>query len=219
LGEGGRGSAATEVALVFAAVFWGLNFAATKYAAGVIPPLALVALRFSVGGALMYAVLKLLEPKSRLARGDLLPMAALGCFGVATAQTGFTYGLSLTTAASTGLIFATAPVWGLLLGALLGLERPTARGILGVGLSVAGVAAVVSEGLGSGGASLTGDALVLVAAVCVGAYAVLSMPLLERYSPLAVATYPVLFGAPFLLLLSVPSLPGMAWGRSGSGPC
>ena len=217
MGEGGRGSVATEVALVFAAVFWGLNFAATKYAAEVIPPLALVALRFSVGGALMYAVLRVLEPKSRLARGDLLPMAALGCFGVATAQTGFTYGLSLTTAASTGLIFATAPVWGLLLGALLGLERPTGRGILGVGLSVAGVAAVVSEGLGSG-ASLAGDAMVLVAAVCVGSYAVLSMPLLERYSPLAVATYPVLFGAPFLLLLSVPSLPGMAWGEVGAGP-
>ena len=218
MGEGGRGSVATEVALVFAAVFWGLNFAATKYAAEVIPPLALVALRFSVGGALMYAVLRVLEPKSRLARGDLLPMAALGCFGVATAQTGFTYGLSLTSAASTGLIFATAPVWGLLLGALLGLERPTGRGILGVGLSVAGVAAVVSEGLGGSGASLAGDAMVLVAAVCVGSYAVLSMPLLERYSPLAVATYPMLFGAPFLLLLSVPSLPGMAWGEVGAGP-
>ena len=217
-GTGERGAVATEVALVFAAIFWGLNFAATKYAADAIPPMMLVALRFSVGGGLMYAALRVLEPKSKLARGDLLPMAALGCFGVATAQTGFTFGVSLTSAASTGLIFATAPVWGLLLGALLGLERPTGRGILGVGLSVAGVAAVVSEGLGAGGTSLVGDAFVLAAAVCVGAYAVLSMPLLERYSPLAVATYPVLFGAPFLLLLCLPSVPGMEWGRVGAGP-
>ena len=207
-----KGAVATEVALVFAAVFWGLNFAATKYAAESIPPMMLVALRFSVGGALMYGTLRFLEPKSRLVRGDLLPMAALGCFGVATAQTGFTYGVSLSTAASTGLIFATAPVWGLLLGSALGLERPTATGILGGGLSIAGVAAVVSEGLWSGGTNLLGDAVVLVAAVCVGAYAVLSMPLLERYSPLAVATYPVLFGAPFLLLLASPSMPGMEWG-------
>ena len=217
-GTGERGAVATEVALVFAAIFWGLNFAATKYAADAIPPMMLVALRFSVGGGLMYVALRVLEPKSKLARGDLLPMAALGCFGVATAQTGFTFGVSLTSAASTGLIFATAPVWGLLLGALLGLERPTKRGILGVGLSVAGVAAVVSEGLGAGGTSLVGDAFVLAAAVCVGAYAVLSMPLLERHSPLAVATYPVLFGAPFLLLLCLPSAPGMEWGRVGAGP-
>ena len=209
---------ATEVALVFAAVFWGLNFAATKYATGAIPPLVLVGVRFAVGGGLLYIVLRLLEPKSRLAKKDVLPMAALGCFGVAVAQTGFTYGVSLASAASTGLIFATAPVWGLLLGSLLGFERPTARGILGVGLSVAGVAAVVSEGLGSGSTNLIGDALVLVAAVCVGAYAVLSMPLLERYSPLSVATYPVLFGVPFLLLLSSPQLVGMEWGKVGFWP-
>ena len=209
---------ATEVALVFAAIFWGLNFAATKFATGSIPPLVLVGVRFALGGVLLYGALRFMEPKSRLARGDLLPMAALGCFGVATAQTGFTYGVSLASAASTGLIFATAPVWGLLLGSLLGLERPTARNILGVGMSVVGVAAVVSEGLGDGGTNLIGDALVLVAAMCVGAYAVLSMPLLERYSPLAVAAYPVLFGAPFLLLLSVPSVPGMEWGKVGAGP-
>lgn len=214
----GGGTAATEVALVFAAIFWGLNFAATKYATDAIPPLALVALRFAVGGALLYGVLRLIEPKSRLARKDLLPMAAIGCFGVATAQTGFTFGLSLASASSTGLIFATAPVWGLLLGAALGLERPTRRGVLGVGLSVVGVAAVVSGGLGSGEGSLLGDLIVLVAAGCVGAYAVLSMPLLERYSPLAVATYPVLFGTPVLLLLSAPQLAGVGWGSVGAGP-
>ncbi len=213
-----RGAVVTEVALVFAAIFWGLNFAATKYAAEAIPPLLLVALRFSVGGVLLFVILRLLEPKSRLAGRDLLPMAALGCFGVATAQTGFTFGLSLTSAASTGLIFATAPVWGLLLGAVLGLERPTMRNVLGVGLSIAGVAFVVSEGFGAGDNSLLGDAIVLVAAVCVGAYAVLSMPLLERHSPLAVATYPVLFGTPVLLLLSAPQLAGMRWGEVGAGP-
>lgn len=208
-----RGAVVTEVALVFAAVFWGLNFAATKYAADSIPPLVLVGIRFAVGGGLLYCVLRLFEPKSRLAKKDLLPMAALGCFGVATAQTGFTFGVSLASAASTGLIFATAPVWGLLLGSLLGLERPTTRNVIGVGLSVAGVAAIVSEGLGSGNSNFLGDGLVLMAAVCVGAYAVLSMPLLERHSPLAVATYPVLFGTPMLLLLSSPQLVGMEWGE------
>jgi drug/metabolite transporter (DMT)-like permease len=57
--------------------------------------------------------------------GDLLPVAGLGCLGIAVGQTAFTFGLSLTTAANTGLIFATAPVWGLLLGLALGIERPT----------------------------------------------------------------------------------------------
>ena len=218
----------TEASLILAAVFcfWGLNFAATKYAASSVPPLLLVALRFTMGGLLLLFVLRLLEPGSRLTRKDVLPMASLGCFGVATAQTGFTFGVSLTSAASTGLIFATAPVWGLLLGAVLGLdrptslglERPTGRGILGLALSVVGVAFVVFEGLGGGDDSLLGDLFVLLAAVCVGAYAVLSMPLLERHRPLAVATYPVLFGAPFLLLLSSPQALGLEWRSVGMGP-
>ena len=209
---------ATEVSLVMAATFWGLNFAATKYATATISPMLLVALRFTLGGLLLLLVLRLFEPKSKLRRGDVIPMAALGCCGVATAQTGFTYGVSLSSAGSTGLIFATAPVWGLLLGAILGFERPTWKGVIGVGLSIVGVALVVLDGLTSGHASFVGDLLVLIAAFFVGAYAVLSMPLLERYTPLAVAAYPVLFGIPLLLLVSSPQMLSLEWGSVGAGP-
>jgi len=207
----------TEVSLILAAVFWGTNFAATKFAALSIPPLLIVALRFCVGGLLMYGVLRLLEPQSRLARKDLLPMAALGCFGVAFAQTGFTFGVSMTSAANTGLIFSTAPVWGMLLGSVLGQERPAWRGILGVTLSILGVGIVFYEGLGAGSTSTVGNLWVLLAAVCVGAYAVLSVPLLERHTPLAVATYPILFGGPFVLLLSLPWLVDLGWASVGVG--
>jgi drug/metabolite transporter (DMT)-like permease len=212
-----RTAVLTEISLIFAAVFWGLNFAATKYAAESIPPLVIVAFRFTGGGLLLLLILRLLEPESRPGRKDLILMAALGCFGVAIAQSGFTFGVSLTSAASTGLIFATAPVWGLLLGAVLGLERPTIKGILGLALSVVGVAVVVFESLGSGDDSLVGDLLVLIASVGVGGYTVLSMPLLERHTPLAVAGYPVVFGAPFLLVLSSPYLLDLEWGSVGVG--
>ncbi len=207
----------TEVPLVLAAVFWGLNFAATKFAALSIPPLLLVAFRFCIGGMLMYGVLRILEPRSRLGREDVPPMAALGCLGVVTTQTGFTFGLSLTSAASTGLIFSTAPVWGMLIGSALGQERPTVRGVVGVVFSIVGVGVVFSEGLAGGGAGLAGNLCVLLAAVGVGAYSALSMPLLERHTPLAVATYPILFGGPFVLLLASPQLGGLGWGSVGLG--
>src|SRR5688500_15111551 len=153
----------------------------------------LVALRFTVGGLLLLLVLRLFEPKSRLRRSDVLPMAALGCFGVATAQTGFTFGVSLSSAGSTGLIFATAPVWGLLLGAILGLERPTWKGVLGLGLSIVGVALVVLDGLTSENASLVGALLVRIAAFCLGAYAGPSMRRLGPHTPRALATYTLVF--------------------------
>jgi drug/metabolite transporter (DMT)-like permease len=217
---GGRDRAAllTETSLILAAVFWGTNYAATKFAALSIPPISVVALRFLVGGLLMYAVLRILEPESKLARKDLLSMAGLGCLGVAIGQTTFTFGVSMTSAANTGFIFATAPVWGLLFGFVLGLERPTWRGAAGVGLSILGVGVIFYEGLGLEGASLIGDLLVLLAAMGFGAYTVLSMRVLVRYSPLAVATYPILFGAPLVLLVSVPFFTRLEWEGLGVGP-
>src|SRR5918997_6390921 len=115
-GEKGKAAAFTELSLVLAAVFWGSNYAATRYAAGHLPELLIVAFRFAVGGLLLLLVLRLLEPESRLGKNDVLPMLGLGCLGVAVSQTTFTFGVSLTSTANTGLVFATAPVWGLLLG-------------------------------------------------------------------------------------------------------
>jgi drug/metabolite transporter (DMT)-like permease len=216
--EKNRAAVLTEVVLILAAIFWGLNFAATKYAADFLPQLFIVAFRFIGGGLLLLFVLRILEPQSRLRRKDILPMAALGCFGIGAAQTAFTFGISLTSAASTGLVFTTAPVWGMVLGFLLGLERPSWMGIIGVGLCILGVGVVFYGGLSSVEDSLLGDLVILLAAVSVGAYTVFSMPVLERHSPLAVATYPTLFGGPAILLLSLPYLGDVEWGSLGLGP-
>jgi drug/metabolite transporter (DMT)-like permease len=216
--EKNRGAVLTEVALIFAAIFWGLNFAATKYAADFLPQLFIVAFRFIGGGLVLLLVLRILEPGSRMRRKDILPMAALGCFGIGAAQTAFTFGISLTSAASTGLVFTTAPVWGMVLGFVLGLERPSWRGVVGVGLCILGVGIVFYGGLSSVEDSLLGDLVILLAAVSVGAYTVFSMPVLERHSPLAVATYPTLFGGPVILILSLPYLGDVEWGSLGLGP-
>ncbi len=216
--EKSRAALLTEVALIFAAIFWGLNFAATKYAADFVPQLFIVAFRFVGGGLLLLLVLRILEPESRLRRKDILPMAGLGCFGIGAAQTAFTFGISLTSAASTGLVFTTAPVWGMLLGFVFGLERPSWRGVLGLVLCILGVGMVFYGGLSSVEDSLLGDLVILLAAVCVGAYTVFSMPVLERHSPLAVATYPTLFGGPAILILSLPYLGDVEWGSLGLGP-
>ena len=134
------------------------------------------------------------------------------------AQTAFTFGVSMTSDASAGLVFATAPVWGILLGLVLGRERPTLRGVLGIGLSILGVAMVFYGGSsGTGGDSLAGNLLALLAAVGIGAYAVFSLPLLDRYSPLAVATYSVLFGTLAILLASLPFFASVRWEGVGFG--
>ena len=59
--------------------------------------------------------------------------------GITLNQVGYTVGLSLTSGSNASLVFATAPVWGLLLGVVLRLERGSWMGALGLGLAIAGV--------------------------------------------------------------------------------
>lgn len=174
--------------------FFGTNFVAVKYVVDFVPPILFAAARFTVAGVLLWAILRFFEPESRMKKGDFLSLLGLGVIGITFTQSVFTIGVSLTTAANTALVYATAPVWGMLLGFFLKFERPRLRGIFGIALCLVGVGVVEYGSLELGGTSVLGDFLILVAAVCWGSYTVLSLPLLRRYSPLAVAAYPMFLG-------------------------
>ena len=202
--------------------FFGTNFVAVKYVVDFVPPLLFAAVRFTVAGTILWLILRVLEPQSRIPRKELLPIFGLGVVGITLTQSVFTIGVSLTTAANTALIYSTAPVWGMLLGFFLTLERPRLSGIVGVVLCLAGVTAIVYGGLEFGGTSLAGDVLILAAAIFWGSYTVLSLSLLRRHSPLAVATYSILLGGlaifPLSLIgpgqLDTSSLDASVWGAA-----
>jgi drug/metabolite transporter (DMT)-like permease len=146
-------------------------------------------------------------------------MLGLGLVGVTLTQTVFTIGVGLTTAANTALVYSTAPVWGMLLGFALGWERPRVSGVLGIGLCLLGVGAIVYGSLDFAGTSLVGDALILAAAVCWGSYTVLTLSFLRRYSALTVAAYAMTLGGlaafPLAALdpspLNLAALDGITW--------
>ena len=202
-----------EATLLSTAILLGTNPVAVKYAVGYIPPLPFAALRFVLAGLVLLTILHLLDSKKhRIRRKDFWALAGVGAIGVALNNVAFTFGVSMTSASDTALIVATAPLWGMLLGFVLGLERPKLQGLVGVGLALLGVGVIVYRGLGASGTSLTGDLLVMGAAACWGSYAVLSLPLLRRYSPLVVATYTMLFGGLAVLPLASLSFLSTDWG-------
>jgi drug/metabolite transporter (DMT)-like permease len=183
-----------ETSLLLTVFFFGTNFVAVKHVVESVPPILFAAIRFTFAGLLLWLLLRLVEPESKLLREDFLPMLGLSVVGVTLTQSVFTVGVSMTTAANTALIYSTAPVWGMLLGFVLALERPRLSGVVGVGLCLIGVALIVYGGLSFSGTSLAGDVLILGAAVFWGSYTVLSLFLLRRYSALALATYVILLG-------------------------
>ena len=200
----------TEVSLLLAVLFLGTNPVVVKVAVAEVPPLPFVAMRFVLAGLVVLVFALILEPGARPVGRELLSMAGVGLLGVGMNNVAFTLGVSMTTASDTALIYAAVPIWGILLGLALGLERPGLWGILGVALAFTGVGVVVYGGLG-GGASLQGDLLVVGATVCWGSYAVLSLPLLRRHSPLVVAAYTMLFGGLAALPVGLPGFLSARW--------
>jgi drug/metabolite transporter (DMT)-like permease len=171
-----------------------------------------------VAGLLLLGAVRLfLGSGGGVERKDLLAMMGVGALGVGATNMLFTSGVNLTNASDTALIYAVVPVWGMILGFVLGLERPTLRGILGVGIAFLGIIVVVYGGLGGSGSSLEGNLLVLGATVCWGSYTVLSLSLLERYSPLVVAAYTVLFGGLAALPLALPGFLSVEWDAMSVG--
>ena len=147
----------TELFLLVAVLLLGTNPVAVKYAVSAVAPLPFVALRFTVAGLLLLGAVRFLGSGGRLERKDLLPMVGVGAVGVGMTNILFTSGVNLTNASDTALIYAVVPVWGMILGSVLGLERPTLRGILGVAIAFLGIVVVVYGGLGGSGSSLRAD--------------------------------------------------------------
>jgi drug/metabolite transporter (DMT)-like permease len=207
--QGGR---LTEGFLLLAAFFVGTDFVSVKYALRGIPPLTLVPLRYIIAGLLILGLLRLIGNTGGigLPLRDLPVMVGLGLVGVTFNQIGYTLGLSLTSGSNGALIFATAPVWGLLLGIVLRLERGTWLGAVGLALAVGGVALVVGDGLGSPESSVGGDLLVCVSAFSWGAYTIFSLPVLKRFDPLVVAGWTVLLGGLAALPLAFTGFPGLS---------
>jgi drug/metabolite transporter (DMT)-like permease len=214
-----RASPLVEASLLLTVFFFGTNFTAVKLVVESVPPILFAATRFTLAGLLLLPLALLSGPEGRLSRRDFLPMLGLGLVGVTLTQSVFTVGVGLTTAANTALVYSTAPVWGMVLGFALGWEHPRASGVLGIGLCLVGVGAIVYGSLDFAGTSLAGDALILAAAVCWGSYTVLTLSFLGRYSALAVAAYAMAFGgvAAFPLAALDPSsldlaaLDGLTW--------
>jgi drug/metabolite transporter (DMT)-like permease len=201
-----------EFFLLLAAFFVGTDFVSVKYALQGLPPLVLVPLRYVVAGCAILALLRLFGNREGigLSPKNLAVMAGLGFVGVTLNQVGYTVGLSLTSGSHGALIFATAPIWGLILGIVLGFERGTWQGGVGLGLAVSGVALVVGDGLGSPESSVGGDLLVCLSALSWGAYTVLSLPVLARLDPLLVAGWTMLLGGLAALPLALTGFPGLS---------
>jgi drug/metabolite transporter (DMT)-like permease len=208
-----------DLALVAMSFIWGINFSVVKGALSDFSPLSFNALRFGTSSLFLLTALWLRERSISVRRKDFARFVMLALIGNTAYQLFFINGIALTTATNSALILATTPVFVVLFGALLDVEKITSPVVQGVVLSFLGVVMIV---LGSGRTltftdqSLIGDLLIVANPICWSIYTVLSKPMLKEYSPLKLTTVTMAIGTVPLVLVAIPSLNAQNWAAISS---
>jgi drug/metabolite transporter (DMT)-like permease len=171
-----------------------------------IPPFALAAIRV-ITAAVMLDVVRRLSPEEKVVRSDRGRIFLLALLGVSFNQVLFIFGLSLTTAINTSILISTIPVLTLAAAVLLGREATTPRAIGGMMLAGAGALVLLNAERSEWGSRyFRGDLLILANSLSYSLYLVLSRPILARYRPLAFTSAVFRWGAPPIVLASIPAL-------------
>ena len=198
-------------ALMSAIVFvWGLNFIVIKDAFNDIDPLTYNAVRFLVGVPVLTAIALRDRSVVRVSRHDLGLIALATLCGPIGYQVFFVLGLDRTTSTNAALLVATMPAWTAVISIAVGLVMVSRRLMIGIAITLAGVALVV---LGRGGASfslsegdLLGSGLVLLATIISAIGNILKKPLLDRLGGMRITLWTFWLTTLALSLLAAPGL-------------
>lgn len=197
-------SAKANAAAATAALLFGASVVAVQIAVRDVPPLTLAFLRFGQGTMLLAAGLALFRRDLfHVARRDLPYLALLGVIFYTIFPVSFNAGLQYLPASQASLLLATTPLWTLLLARAVTRERLATRQIVGVIVSISGVAIVMTD-RGLGQVSVVGVLLLITTALSGAIYNVLAKRALAKYNGVTVTFYAMLAGS----LLLMPSLVG-----------
>jgi drug/metabolite transporter (DMT)-like permease len=190
--------------LIAMAVSFGGTWVAGPWATDEIGPLTVAFARFVFATALLLLWARLQAIRSRFRRADLPVIVAMGASAVAGYNVLFLYGVRLAPSTDGSIIVpGLAPVVTTVLVWVLYGERVAPRGLLGLGLAVAGLVLVIGPVLGGTESRIVGDLLFVGGAIVWGVYSVVSRLAITRFHPVAASLFTTLAGmailAPFTI--------------------
>jgi drug/metabolite transporter (DMT)-like permease len=194
------------------ALIWGVNFSVVKFGTTLVDPLAYNGFRVALAAAVL-AVIALIGRAPWPPRRTMLALVGLGVLGNGIYQFFFVEGIARTSASDTALVVAASPAFIALIGRARGVEHISVKGVIGIFLSIAGIALVVlgSTRAISGQSSLLGDLLVLCGSLSWAVYTVLLKPHTERVSGFQLSALTMIGGAVPLLIVAWPAMAAAKW--------
>jgi drug/metabolite transporter (DMT)-like permease len=202
-------------------VAWGMNFAFVKYVLDQLGVGAFMFLRFLVlpllGAILLVAIFRHRVAHTWPRRADLPRFLLCAFVGHVLHISAVMYGMNLSTAFSSSLVLTCQPLFTLAILAWLGAERLRRQQIVGTLVAFAGIVLFLADKFAAGFSRAgLGDLTLLVAGASFSAYTVLQRPLADRYGPLIVLSYTLLFSMPVMLVFTAPFMAEVQLARLGA---
>lgn len=191
----------SNIAVILTIIFWGISFISIKICLEAFPPMTLSFIRFFIASILLFVIIKIKEPNTKLAKKDLPLMLIAGGIGVTAYYFFENNGIKRTSATAASLIIATIPIFSLIADVLIFKAKLNIRKILGVVISVVGVFFIVAENAKDLFTSSTGTGylMMIAAVICWVLYSIATKPLFKKYSQLEIVYYQTLFGTLFFI--------------------
>ena len=202
---------AAQLALV---VIWGANFTVVKSALSEMTPMAFNALRFGGASILTLILAWIIERDVLMPRRDWGLVLLLGFAGNFVYQILYIVGLARTQASNASLLLATIPIFVALIATLAKSEKISGWNWSGILLSFVGIFLLITgshSGIAMESQTLTGDLLVLTAAITWALYTTLLKRLTQRNSVLKATAWVMLSGTPLLVIVGLPDLLSQDW--------
>lgn len=219
---------ATDLLLLLMALIWGVNYTSVKFATSVLEPLAFNGVRVTLAALALVVVAQVATGIFELEAGwpnarDAWMLVLLGTLGNGVYQILFVEGIARTRAGDAALLISATPAFIAIMGRLRGSEHVPRRWIVGIALSVLGMALVIIGTTGSTQeqrATLLGDSLLFLSALCWSVYTVYLQPYTHRVGGIHLSALTMIGGMVPLLIVAMPqiiathwsALPLLAWG-------
>ncbi|MGQ0703646.1 MAG: DMT family transporter [Gemmatimonadales bacterium] len=191
-------------ALILVQIIYASGVLVGKYILPIVPAPVIVTLRMLVASTVFYAAHRAYRGKLPGFGADWARFALLGVLGGAGNQLLILLGLTRTTAINTAILIPMIPIFTVVFGYLLRLDRPGGLKWAGVAVAAVGVVYLIGPERVSLGADVAVGNLLVLAGMAFNALAfLLSKNLLRRYPPVTVAFCLTIAGLAGVLPLGV----------------
>lgn len=170
---------------LFAVIFWGTSFIATKFLLDELTPRIIITMRLLLAIVLLFSIALYTKKSFKVSlknHGKIFILALIAVFHLWIQITG----LKFTTASNTGWIIGTAPIFMAILGFTFLKEKLDVIKISGITIAFIGLLLLVGNGnpLSIDLIQNKGDLLVLSSAFTWGVYSIVNKKISVDYSPL-----------------------------------